>query len=310
MNRPPETFMSETVTPRRPTRPRPSLPAGACDSHNHVFGPYERFPLGAAPSFPMPLAPRAVHLDMLDTVGAERALLVQPSQYGIDVSALLDALKAAPDRLRGIGAARADITDAALSRMDAAGVRGLRFVEARNPDGGARPGAVDSTQMRLLAPRLKSMGWHAQIWAAPSDLEPVLGDVESLGVPLVLDHMGMVDVRLGVEQPYFQKLLGLLREGLIWVKLSVCRVGASPDFEDARPFHDALVDANPNQLVWASDWPFIRLHEHEPDVGRLLDLFMQWIGDAHIARAILSDNPARLFDFAPAGAEISSTGYR
>lgn len=285
------------VNPKMPSAPRQALPPGACDTHNHVFGPYDRFPLTSSAAFPMPLAPASLHRRMLANVGADRAVLVQPSQYGVDVSALVDALRESRDQLRGIGAARADVEDSALDAMHSAGVRGLRFVDAFGPDGALRPGAVGSDQMQMLAPRMKERGWHAQIWAGAADLFPVLAKISTLGIPLVIDHMGMLDPKAGLTDPKFQQLVDLLRDGLIWVKLSVCRVGRAPNYEDVRPFHDALIAANPNQVLWASDWPFIRLDDRAPDVGALLDLLHEWVDDPALWRQILTDNPAHLFGF-------------
>jgi 2-pyrone-4,6-dicarboxylate lactonase len=78
----------------------------------------------------------------------------------------------------------------------------------------------------------------------------------------------------------------------------VCRVSrAKPDYPDARPLHDALVAANPDRLLWGSDWPYVRMGDPTPDAGRLLDLFQAWVGDAELARRILVDNPAALYGF-------------
>ncbi|MGZ3320500.1 MAG: amidohydrolase family protein, partial [Xanthobacteraceae bacterium] len=70
-----------------------------------------------------------------------------------------------------------------------------------------------------------------------------------------------------------------------------------PDYPDARPFHTALVAENPDRLVWGGDWPHPRMEEEMPDVGHLLDLFMEWTPDAAIRQRILVGNPQRLYDF-------------
>ena len=66
---------------------------------------------------------------------------------------------------------------------------------------------------------------------------------------------------------------------------------------DAKSFHEALVGANPDRLVWGGDWPHPRMEEEMPDVGHLLDLFMAWTPDAAIRRRILVTNPQRLYGF-------------
>jgi len=306
--------MSETppsVAPRMPSAPAQVLPEGACDTHNHVFGPFERFPLVYPPPFPLPLAPAAVHRRMLAEGGLGRAVLEQPVYYGFDHSALMDALAQDTGRLRGIGVASPDVSDQTLEVMDRAGVRGLRFSEARNPDGTSRAGAVGLDQLAPLAERLRALDWQAHVWASAADLDRYLPALDRFDLPLVIDHLGMVDCDAGTGASSFQRLLGLVREGRAWVKLSLCRVpGAGPRYEAARPFHDALVEANPDRLLWASDWPFIRLGDQSPDVGALLDRFQAWIGDAAMSRKILADNPARLFGFGPPGLDAPGEDYK
>jgi len=93
--------------------------------------------------------------------------------------------------------------------------------------------------------------------------------------------MGNVDASKGVKQEGFQLLCRLLAEGELW-----------------RAFHEALVKANPEQLIWGTDWPHPRLAEEEmPDDGHLLDLFNAWTLDAATRRRILVENPVRLFGF-------------
>ena len=64
-------------------------------------------------------------------------------------------------------------------------------------------------------------------------------------------------------------------EGHLWSKLSgVYRLGAlSLDYAEARPFHDALVGANPDNLVWGSDWLHPRPEGPMPDAAHLLEVF-------------------------------------
>lgn len=289
----------ETVAPRMPSRPSQALPAGACDAHAHVFGPYDRFPFAGPSNYPPPLALLDVYLEMLDKIGADRGVLVQPAPYETDTGALTDALRRAGGRARGIGVATEQVSDTALAVMHEAGVRGLRFVEMRDPySGGRYKGCVGVDQLKKLATRMAAFGWHAQLWARCADLAALLPGLIGLPVPLVLDHMACFDLARGVTDPDFEALIALLREGRIWVKLSVCRNSkAYPDYEDARPFHDALIRANPDRLLWGSDWPFVRMGDLAPDVGHLLDIFHAWVGDAELRRKILVDNPAALYEF-------------
>jgi predicted TIM-barrel fold metal-dependent hydrolase len=236
---------------------------------------------------------------MLSRVGATRGVLIQPGGYGEDASALRAALREAGGKLRGIAAATAEISDRALAEWHADGVRGLRFVEMMAPGGGGRyPGSTGVDQLRPLAPRMRELGWHAEVWATVDQHAGLLPLLRTCGVPVVLDHLSGVVAERGVDDPAFQAVLSALREGWLWVKLTLCRCSrAFPDYPDLRPFHDALVAAAPDRLVWGSDWPHLRMGDLSPDVGHLLDLFADWVGDAERRERILARNPAALYDF-------------
>lgn len=282
-----------------PSRPAQALPPGACDAHTHVFGPYDRFPFLQPSSYSPPLAPAELHQEMCRRVGFSRAVVVQPAPYGSDPRALLDALGRADGALRGIAVSTDAITDGTLETWHAAGVRGLRFSEVLD-SGTGKPfaGSVGVAELIKLAPRLKALGWHAQVWARCPDIPRIVGSLAGTDLPLVFEHMTSVTLADGVKAPAFQQVLDLVKDRRVWVKVNLCRVSSAlPDYEDARPFHDALVDANPSQLLWASDWPFVRLGDLSPDVGRLLDLFHTWVPDEATRHRILVSNPAGLYDF-------------
>ncbi len=279
-----------------------SLPAGTCDTHCHIFGPFTQYPLDYPPDFPIPLAPLDSYQQMLALAGVQRGVLVQPSQQDCSVAIMLDALATSGGAIRGVAAARSDIPEPELEKLSDAGVVGLRFVEAPMPSGKPRPGAVGFDQIAYLASRMRALNWSINVWAKMPDLMRSMDQLLEPELPLVIEHMGMLDVNLGHEESGFQTLLALLREGRIWVKLSVSRCSmAAPDYADLRPFAEALIEANPDQIVWGSDWPFIRMQGKEPDVSHLLHLAQDWIADAVIEKKIFVDNAARLFRFNEVG---------
>lgn len=284
-------------TPRMPATPRHALPPLACDAHCHVFGPYERFPLQHPSSYAAPDAPAGRYLRMLDTLGAARGVLVQPAPYGTEPAALLDALAQGGDRLRGIAVADPSVSDAQLQALSEGGVRGLRFVEARDPAGNLFPGSVGFDQVAALAPRMKRHGLHAQLWAPCDTYLRHLSELAKLDLPLVIDHLGSLAPARGAEDPVFQLLRGLLAEGRLWMKLTVCRVGAAPGYENARFIHDAFVAANPDQVLWGSDWPFVRMGAQAPAADALVDLAYEWLGSDALRRKVWVENPARLYGF-------------
>jgi 2-pyrone-4,6-dicarboxylate lactonase len=290
---------SETVDPRPAAPPRHPLPAGACDSHAHVFGPFDRFPPSGPTAYPPPLAPFSAYRQMQETVGTTRGLLVQPTLYGTDPTALLDALRQGRGWVRGIATATRAVGDRTLDEMHDAGVRGLRFIEMPDPRGGGRySGGVGTDELIALAPRLRERGWHAQIWARADDHARLLPSLIPLGLPIVLDHMGSPTTGHGAGAAAFRQIVSHLADGDIWVKLPLCRNSrVFPDYSDLRPFHEALVTANPRHLVWGSDWPHVRMGDLAPDVGHLLDLFFTWVGSAATRQQILVDNAHALFGF-------------
>ncbi len=285
--------------PREPSRPIVRPPRNACDTHCHVFGPASLFPYAPERSYTPPDAPLEKYLEMLDTLGFDRGVLVQGSAHGRDNTAMLDALEQQHKRLRGVAVAAANTTAEDLHGWHVLGVRGLRFNHFFRDGQLHYRGGVPLEDARMLAPVMKDLDWHLQLWIDVKDLPDTIPTLKEIGLPVVIDHMGRTDARLGTSAPGFQALLRLLGEGGCWVKLSGAhRVSrAAPDYPDARAFHEALVATNPEQLLWGSDWPHPRMEGEMPDAGHLLDLFNAWTPDESIRRRILVDNPARLYDF-------------
>jgi predicted TIM-barrel fold metal-dependent hydrolase len=268
--------------------PRHAVPEGACDTHTHVFD--ARFPNGPSP-YALPLADLDTHAAMRATLRTPRAVLVQPAPYGRDPACLLDALARGNGTLRGAMIADATVSDTTLQTWHAAGIRALRFVEMRAPGGSGRyPGSIGLEELPALAPRLRALGWQAHLWATATQAAELLPAATKLGVPIVLDHLAMPQA---TDDPAFDALLPHLRDGTIWIKATLCRL---PGAVDARPLQEKLVATNPDRVLWGSDWPYVRMAP-PPDAGAMLDRFLDWLGDAALARRILVDNPAALFGF-------------
>lgn len=283
--------------------------AGACDCHAHVIGPFERFPLSDERTYTPAEAPLSDYLAMLDANGFARGLLVHPGAHGWDNGALLDALATAPDRLRGVAVVPPNTGDATLGELDRAGVRGIRFthVAAQQPNR-ALPGRLNLDDLATFAPRLRALGWTAQIWA-DADMVAERSDwLRTLGVSLVIDHMGFFNAARGPDDPAFQALLRLVGDGTAWLKLTVFRNSkAPPGFADVRPFHDALVRANSERLLWGSDWPFLGMKvDAAYSTDRLLATALDWWGSDALARRFLVQNPAQLYGFPGAHGGLGS----
>jgi len=287
------------LPPREVTRPKAPPPANACDTHAHVFGPADRFPYARDRSYTPPDAPLEKYLGMLDEIGFARGVLVQGSAHGRDNSAMLDALKRQPRRLRGVAVADADMPPATLREWDAVGVRGLRFNHFFRGGQLHYRGGVPLSAAETLAPIMAELGWHLQLWIDVKDLPDTIPVLKSFGLPVVIDHMGRTDARAGTGTPGFQSLLRAVGEGWCWAKLSGAHrlSRLAPDYPDARPFHEALVKANPERLVWGGDWPHPRVEGAMPDAGHLFELFQIWTPDQAARQRILVTNPAELYRF-------------
>jgi len=285
--------------PRMPAPPALPPPRGACDAHSHVFGPYDRFPLTATSSYPPPDAPFEIHTEMRTTLGIDRAVIVQPAPYGTDASALADALERSGGSLRGVAVVEPDAADTILEKLHAAGVRGIRFVEMRVPGTGQRyAGSIGIDSLPLLAPRMAALGWHAEVWGSVTQCASAAEACADLGLDVVLDHLAGASTDTAVDDADFARVLARVRSGDATVKLTLCRYSVAViDYDKARPIHDSLLSANPERLVWGTDFPYVRRGANAPDGGHLLDLLYSFVADDNLVRQILVDNPARLYDF-------------
>ena len=187
-----------------------------------------------------------------------------------------------------------------LRRWHDIGVRGLRFNHFFRGGSLHYRGGVPLRAASALAPMMADLGWHLQLWIDVKDLPDIVPLLRQIGLPVVVHHMGRTDAIAGTGSPGFQDLLRYLGNGACWVKLSGAhRVSQrSPGYEDARPFHEALVRTNPERLVWGSDWPHPRMEGEMPDAGLLFELFHAWTPDESTRQRILVANPARLYGFA------------
>lgn len=292
--------MEVSCLPPHPQPKKPAIPTppGACDTHFHLFGPVARFPYAPERAYTPPEAPLEALLAMHARLGFERGVVVQGNAHGTDLSALLDALKREPQRLRGVAIVKDTTGRAELQRLADAGVRALRFHHIS----GAEKTKFSNIGIRAfekLAPLMADLGLHAQILMDSRDLPEVMLSFRNWKLPGVIDHLGQTPAVQGINNPGYREMRRLLAEGKIWVKLSgAYRISKQlPNYADARPFHDGLIAANPDQVVWGSDWPHPRLTENMPDTGHLLDLFNAWTPDAALRKKILVENPARLYGF-------------
>lgn len=275
--------------------------AGGWDCHAHLFGPYDRYPLAAERSYTPPEAVASGYLAELDRLGLTQGVLVHPSAYGDDYRLLLDALAAHPN-LRGVLVMRATpdagaaspASPAALQAWRDRGVRALRFSH-RSGAAANFAGSASLDDLIALAPRLADAGLHAELWTDCQALPDIAEVLRHLPVPVVIDHMGGFAPRAGIDEPGFRCLLALVESGRVWVKLCAYRnLIGEPDADIGQPFHRALLQAQPERLLWGSDWPHLRVTP-APDAAELLQTFRRWTADEALETQILARNPAVLY---------------
>jgi len=270
----------------------PADAAGGWDCHAHLFGPYDRFPLAAERSYTPPQALEEDYLALLARLGLSNGVLVHPSAYGKDHALLLHALAAQP-ALRGVVVVQPG-DPLALAGLRERGVRGARFSH-RSAAGANFAGSASFDDLLALSTDLADAGLHAELWTDCKALPAIAARLLALPVPVVIDHMGGFDVHAGVDDPGFRSLLDLLASGRVWVKLCAYRnLLDAPDWQAGRPFQQKMLEANPDRLVWGSDWPHLRVSP-APDAAQLLAMFRDWSGSEAVAQRILRVNPEALY---------------
>lgn len=278
------------LPPRPPVhRAGRRLPDGACDTHCHVFGPPSAYPLDPARGYTPWPATLDDYRAVMAAYGIGRAVLVQPSVYGFDNRALFDALRAMPDRLRGVAVIAPDAPDAVFAEAHRLGVRGVR-INPRNPAG------LAMADLQPLAARIAPLGWHVQLQIGIEAFPDLAALASRVGVPIVVDHFGLPDIALGPAARAFDALVALAAAGGCMVKLSApYRVAATNSIEQMRPFVRRFVDEAPDALLWALDWPHTECFADMPDDGPLLDSVFDWLPTEALRRKVLCDNPRRLY---------------
>jgi len=272
--------------------PQLKAPANAADCHHHIYD--SRFPIAPQAVLKPAEATVAEYRLLQQRLGTTRNVAVQPSTYGTDNRCLLDALGQFGPAARGIAVVDTSVTDSELHRLQAAGVRGIRFNLAQG-------GTTTIDMVDPLAKRVADLGWHIQV-NAPAD--QILGARDlwnRLPCPVVFDHLAHMREPDETHDPAFAVVSDLLQKGKAWVKLSGAyqetKVGP-PSYADRTRVAQAYVREAPERLVWASDWPHpTEKPDAKPDDAILFDLLLAWAPDEATRMRILVANPEQLYGF-------------
>src|SRR6201998_670962 len=284
------------------------VPAGATDCHTHIHADPEKFPFYSgrvytpepAPPHEMSALHKALHI--------ERVVIVTPSVYGPDNSATLFGMKARGANARGVSVIDDKTSEADLDALQQAGFRGIRLNLAT---GGVNDPNIARQRFSTAVERMKARGWHVQLYTSLAMISSIKDLVAASPVPAVFDHFGGAVAAAGVDQPGFADLLELVKSGKAYVKISGAYRASklAPDYPDVVPLAKALIAANPDRIIWGTDWPHpnsVAPPGGKPtdltpllpiDDGRLFNKLPVWAPDAAIRKTILVENPARLYGF-------------
>jgi len=291
----PKSFAQQAVPNSAGTeRPKFKAPANAADCHMHIYDP--RFPQPTPRPAPSNAAVPDYRL-LQKRNGMMRVVIVQPRNYATDNLVTLDAIAQLGPNARGVAVLHPTVTDAELKKLDAGGVRGIRFSL-----GDPASAAVSIDMIEPLSKRVAALGWHVQLHM-PGELIAANADLlRRLPSQIVVDHLGRLPLPAGLDHPAYQVIRGLIDKGRTWVKLSGAylntRIGP-PTYTDATKIAQAYVKAAPERLVWGSDWPHPS-EKDKPDDALLFDLLAEWAPDAATRNRILVGNPEVLYGFAKA----------
>jgi 2-pyrone-4,6-dicarboxylate lactonase len=283
-----------------PSAPTFVLPPGVVDAHCHVFGPGEAFPFAADRKYTPCDASKEQLVALRDHLGVSRNVIVQATCHGADNRAMLDAVRAAGNRARGIATVRPDVSDAELRELDEAGVRGVRFNFVRR-----LVDAAPTDELATIAKRIAPLGWHVVVYFEAADLPELEHFFGALPTPVVVDHMGRPDVTRPVDSPEFDRFLRFVERGDVWVKVSCPERltvtgppavhGERNAYVDVVPFARRVVTEFPDQVLWGTDWPHPNLTDHMPDDGLLVDHVPHVAVTAEQRQKLLVANPMRLY---------------
>ena len=163
--------------------PKLKAPAGACDTHMHIYD--RRFPKAPTAKIDAPDASVSDYLKIRSRLGVERNVVVQPSTYGKDNRCTLEAMAAIGPSARGVAVVDETVSDAELERLTRLGIRGIRFFML---PGGPLPWEI----LETMASRVAPFGWHVQLQLDGRSLPDHEAMLKQLAATLVIDHVGKI----------------------------------------------------------------------------------------------------------------------
>ncbi len=277
-----------------PSRPSFAPPQGSVDANCHVFGPGDRIPFAAERKYTPCDAPKEKLWELRDFLGFQRNVIIQATCHGADNRALVDALRHSGGRARGVAVVDHSVTNEQLESLHAAGVRAVRFNFVKRLADSQPKG-----DYREIAERIKSMGWHIDVYFEAQDLPELFDLFATLPTTVVVDHLGRPDVTKPIDGEAFELFIELMSKNEnVWAKVSCPeRLSASgpTGYDDVVPFARRVIEAFSDRVLWGTDWPHPNMRSHMPDDGKLVDFIPKIARTTKLQKKLLVDNPMRLY---------------
>ena len=281
----------------KPHAPRFKLPPGACDTHLHVYGPFDRYPLVAERGYdPDPHSTLDDYLQTHRALGLERAVIVTGSGNGTNNRITLDALKHMDGSFKGLALLDPAVTDSELVELKDGGFSGFRI--KTNGRGG-----LSFDDSKRMAARTEGFDWHVEFMSESlAEVIRAVPFLNSLNVPYTFDHVAHAEPHMAGKDQQFAELLRILKnERQAWISLysfyQLSEAGP-PDYRDMVDVVQTIVANRADNVVWGSNWPHGGVRVPMPDDGDLLDFLLAAVPEEQTRNAILAYNPARLYGWA------------
>lgn len=281
--------------PSTETRP-PKLvaPAGACDCHIHIYGPPNYYPLAPERNYnPDPHSTLDDYLKTHRVLGLERAVIVTGSANGTNNQVTLDALARTAGKFKGLA-----LLDPAATRNDLTKLKNAGFTGFRLKSNGK--GGLSFAQAGRMIDAAEEFGWHGEFLSdSMTEAIAAVPMLNKLKVDYVFDHLAHAGPGMDQTHTEFNEVLRIIRgEEHAWINLygfyQLSGAGP-PHYNDMVPVVRAIIETRPDRVIWGSNWPHAGIKVPMPIDADLLDFILTAVPEEKIRRAILTDNPARLY---------------
>jgi len=242
------------------------------DTHFHIID--FRFPVQENQGFMPPSFPVESYRERTRDLGVCGGCVVSGSFQGFDTGCMLDALAKFGPTFVGVIQIPASVSDGEIRKLDAAGVRGVRFNLVRG-------GSAGIEDLDRLARRVHDLvGWHAELYADARDLESIYSTLAALPATSI--------AHLGLSKAGLPTLLRLAERGM---RVKATGFGRVIDIDVPSALRD-LAKANPECLMFGTDLPSQRARR--PFLPSDIDLIRESL-DPSLWNRVFYDNAVAFY---------------